>query len=1036
MDGTRMVRILGNEIPVVGPPRAPLPTVSTRFPARLLDSRRRQDRAQRRNQVASFRRARATHLSVLDDALLVLGAQALEAQQVDGEAARLIELIHHDRAAAAGAARTHAGLTQLVDSRARIAQEQAQLANSPAVDAAARRLHLAQQLTTVDAAIAARSVTPIGGQEQHLTRDLGRYALESGKVSGVNPDTIAQAQNAQLKVSEADAAIEGYQQDLAALDALAPPLPDLVALIGLAVSLIIALSDISGGFWIGAMACGAIGAAAAPFLVSPRSRYSPLLRGAAWIVAMVGLSSAARFGLDAGPFPIGAMIGVAVVSIALVGAAALARRRGVVNTRLGMILLLLATAAVEGNIVSTHFRLVAQAKADQADAQAQHVALLRRAVELFCSGKVDDELVGLEPLLADVPWTEFDKTSEAKLRALVAQRPKLLKIADALRLQASAVQKQGDARSDADRLEGRKTEEECTSTIKFWNESFNMRFFVVADEGGGTFSIRYDGGEGHLMAGAGRWTTTGWADARVSNPSANMFLEVPPASQTDALACQQAFAKRNQNKATTAQAEQQLRVADQQLHTELESIGQGFAATCREIDSPAKVASVIPPVTPPTPPPPANDSVAPVRHDFTAEGIPFSVLVPAGASPSSHSTGKGTMHADVAWPSSIVLRDGKQVQDAPIVEVTDWQGEKCQDDAAPAGAHVERNERVPGERQVLYYKNTDNSYGALVCDSHVGYHCFFDEVATTLASKALEVCLSVERIGAAPTTAATMPPPIPTPAPGPSCAIASLNCDQFSTKNQVGRKLHALVFAAEQGGRHAEAICLARSNVTSSDKWLAGAANFDSSRAWDGLGCHEQAVAAIETSLAVRPRNEGGWAETCDFCKKLGGTCAQCGTPLAVTSPDANVPPRRDVAPGAPVDGGVSPTDNNVAPKPPQPTGPIDVHLVPSEAVRGGYVEAFENGKLVLSPGAEVIQVIPGHPRTLVMRAVTSEGEGRFRQGRFRDKTLVVDGTTARIEYDMDLFPDCTASIVDPKIQECRRQFCEINKSDPKCGLE
>jgi hypothetical protein len=40
-----------------------------------------------------------------------------------------------------------------------------------------------------------------------------------------------------------------------------------------------------------------------------------------------------------------------------------------------------------------------------------------------------------------------------------------------------------------------------------------------------------------------------------------------------------------------------------------------------------------------------------------------------------------------------------------------------------------------------------------------------------------------------------------------------------------------LHFAAEQAGQHAEAICLAQPNLNSADKWLAGAANFDSSRA-------------------------------------------------------------------------------------------------------------------------------------------------------------------------------------------------------------
>ena len=75
---------------------------------------------------------------------------------------------------------------------------------------------------------------------------------------------------------------------------------------------------------------------------------------------------------------------------------------------------------------------------------------------------------------------------------------------------------------------------------------------------------------------------------------------------------------------------------------------------------------------------------------------------------------------------------------------------------------------------------------------------------------------------------------------------------QYATKGLVGRKLHGLAFNAEQAGRYAEAVCLAQPNVNSDDKWLAGAATFDSSRAWDGLGCHEQAVKAIEASLVAR----------------------------------------------------------------------------------------------------------------------------------------------------------------------------------------
>jgi hypothetical protein len=127
-----------------------------------------------------------------------------------------------------------------------------------------------------------------------------------------------------------------------------------------------------------------------------------------------------------------------------------------------------------------------------------------------------------------------------------------------------------------------------------------------------------------------------------------------------------------------------------------------------------------------------------------------------------------------------------------------------------------------------------------------------------------------------------------------TCTLAALNCDQFSTQGRVGRKLHELAFAAEQAGRHAEAICLAQPNVASNDGWLAGAANYDTSRAWEGLGCHELAIAAIETSLRVRPRDKSGWSETCDQCRRIGGTCAPCeasggpdtGSPVTVQAVD------------------------------------------------------------------------------------------------------------------------------------------------------
>ena len=132
-------------------------------------------------------------------------------------------------------------------------------------------------------------------------------------------------------------------------------------------------------------------------------------------------------------------------------------------------------------------------------------------------------------------------------------------------------------------------------------------------------------------------------------------------------------------------------------------------------------------------------------------------------------------------------------------------------------------------------------------------------------------------------------------------------------------------------------------------------------------------------------------------------------------------------APGDPADGGV-------APEAPQPTGPIDVDIIGNFEHGGGLFDVFENGKRLfhLGPNTVQIQVTPGHPRTLLIRAVTSDGLQRG----FRDKTLLVDGKSKRIEFDMVEFPDCRASIADPKIPECPRQFCEFHKDDARCELD
>jgi hypothetical protein len=114
------------------------------------------------------------------------------------------------------------------------------------------------------------------------------------------------------------------------------------------------------------------------------------------------------------------------------------------------------------------------------------------------------------------------------------------------------------------------------------------------------------------------------------------------------------------------------------------------------------------------------------------------------------------------------------------------------------------------------------------------------------------------------------------------CSVEALKCEQYSTQGRAGRKLHELVFAAQQAGRSAEAICLARNNVNTTDGWLAGATHFETSHAWEALGCHELAVTEIEIALQ-RPRDRS-WKDTCEWCAHVHGRCGACDAPQVNTS--------------------------------------------------------------------------------------------------------------------------------------------------------
>jgi hypothetical protein len=111
------------------------------------------------------------------------------------------------------------------------------------------------------------------------------------------------------------------------------------------------------------------------------------------------------------------------------------------------------------------------------------------------------------------------------------------------------------------------------------------------------------------------------------------------------------------------------------------------------------------------------------------------------------------------------------------------------------------------------------------------------------------------------------------------CSIDALKCDQFSDQGRHGMKLHELVYAARLAGRNAETVCLAQRSIENPDNWLQGAGHFESSTAWEALGCHDLAVAEVEASLATRPRGRSGWDTTCDWCRSIHGRCGPCDRP-------------------------------------------------------------------------------------------------------------------------------------------------------------
>jgi serine/threonine-protein kinase len=148
-------------------------------------------------------------------------------------------------------------------------------------------------------------------------------------------------------------------------------------------------------------------------------------------------------------------------------------------------------------------------------------------------------------------------------------------------------------------------------------------------------------------------------------------------------------------------------------------------------------------------------------------------------------------------------------------------------------------------------------------------------------------------------------------------------------------------------------------------------------------------------------------AGTADAAPLIAPAGADAASLVAGGTPDAQVfaPPAPDAAP-APV-----------------------VVLVDSKNVN--RFEVWE-GKKKLGSGAQVIQIVPGTPRTLVLKA----------KG-YKDETVVIDGTQAKIEVKLESKGgdgpepmDCSSKVKDPKNKKCVDQYCSSHPDDYKYCLD
>jgi hypothetical protein len=129
-------------------------------------------------------------------------------------------------------------------------------------------------------------------------------------------------------------------------------------------------------------------------------------------------------------------------------------------------------------------------------------------------------------------------------------------------------------------------------------------------------------------------------------------------------------------------------------------------------------------------------------------------------------------------------------------------------------------------------------------------------------------------------------------------------------------------------------------------------------------------------------------------------------------------------------------------------TVPIDAGGVAVEATRVlikvknvAAFDVYEDGKKLFE-GSDMLPVVAGTPRTIVIKA----------RG-YKDKKLVVDGRTSKIEVKLAALPggrdngsgsatppppgvDCRNVVVDPKSKACRKQYCGVHPTDVRCDTE